>query len=653
MHLNPLKIAMSPSSLPATQQLHCIDYQELQDGMLDMINRNSNVLPTIVDKFNEQDPLNAPIIVGQTVIGHIIGLVPVVGGVLSKVTSALFNMMNKNMKDRSLADQIIEHVSHIIDAKITDNNVKIIKLTTEGVSDVYQLFSDTLSRYLDPNANYSEQQKKDLQEQVLNRFDDVITTVISQQPLVLNLAQSAGLPFYCHCCALFVAAHCDILTNKDSLGLSDNYFKSNLRTLRESIDKFNREIHTAIYQQTSGIFKDDYNKSNTFLSGIYTSGLSFYQTWVKRSFAIELNTPFSRWNSLELYGNDYSHDPKISYYNAYFDIGKDILHRTSMLQSIETYSHIDAIIRIKHNYFSVEKVADSFQYEGCYGVTGDNQDVVKTRTFFTPDSNKAYLSPSQILPSVRYISDTPWGTLHYMVLDDVNNDSFTLGQGNRENKSYLNIPGYCFNGVNLYLSRHNGKQCHDDSGAWLTESAPIFRFYDGYASLLLETENHLPVPQKSYELDLNHGFDTKLSNAQSGYSDMLVGKNCILLNQEAYFCLPSEEPIGKTNSAQKMKILLQCAAENEQQLSVFIRTGNAINGSLIASNEFSLGLNQDNIIYNIKPLLNHPITNNKAYFRTYQLELNCLFTHENESNLYFYLHFSKPNTVLADITVMF
>lgn len=116
-----------------------------------------------------------------------------------------------------------------------------------------------------------------------------------------------------------------------------------------------------------------------FLSGIYTSGLSFYQAWVKRSFAIELNTPFSRWNSLELYGNDYSHDPKISYYNAYFDIGKDILYRTSMLQSIETYSHIDAIIRIKHNYFSVEKVADSFQYEGCYGVTGDNQDVVKTK----------------------------------------------------------------------------------------------------------------------------------------------------------------------------------------------------------------------------------------------------------------------------------
>ncbi|MFN6886768.1 hypothetical protein ACK4SH_34335, partial [Proteus mirabilis] len=80
-------------------------------------------------------------------------------------------------------------------------------------------------------------------------------------------------------------------------------------------------------------------------------------------------------------------------------------------------------------------------------------------TFFTPDSQKAYLSPTQILPSVRYISDTPWGGLKYMVLDDVNNNSFTIGQGNRDNKSYLNIPGYCFNGVNLYLSRHNGKSC--------------------------------------------------------------------------------------------------------------------------------------------------------------------------------------------------
>lgn len=652
MHLNPLKVAISPSSLPATQPLTCIDYQELQEGMLDMINRNSNVLPTIVDKFNEQDPLNAPLIVGQTVIGHVIGLIPVVGGALSKITSALFGLMNKNMKDSSLANQIIEHVSRIIDAKIADNNVKIIKLTTEGIADVYQLFSDSLTRYLDPAMRYSAQQKQDLREQVLSRFDDVITTIVSQQPLVLNLAQSAGLPFYCHCCALFVAAHYDILTNKDKLELSDNYFKSNLKTLRESIDKFNGAIHTTIYQQTSDVFKDDYNKSNTFLSGVYTSGLSFYQAWIKKSFEIEFNTPFSHWNSLELYGNDYSHDPKISYYKAYFDIGKDILHRTSMLQSIETYSHIDAVIRIKHNYLSIEKVADSFQYEGCYGVTGDGRDVLKTDTFFTPDSSKAYLSPSQISPSVRYISDTPWGALHYMVLDDVNNNSFTIGQGGRENKSYLNIPGYCFNGVNLYLSRHNGKQCHDDSGAWLTESAPIFRFYDGYASLTLETENQRLIPQKSYELDLNHGLDTQLSKAQFGYSDILVGKNCILLNQEAYFCLPSEETIGKTDNPQKMEVLLQCAIESEQSLSISVRTGNAINGALVASNTFSLGLHQDNIVYKITPLLNHPVTNNKAYFRTYQLELDYLFTQENESNLYFYLHFSKPNTVLADITIL-
>ncbi|WP_286145904.1 hypothetical protein [Shigella sp. FC1967] len=153
-----------------------------------------------------------------------------------------------------------------------------------------------------PQCVILHNKKKDLREQVLNRFDDVITTIVSQQPLVLNLAQSAGLPFYCHCCALFVAAHYDILTNKDKLELSDNYFKSNLKTLRNSIDKFNSAIHTAIYQQTSTIFKDDYNKSNTFLSGIYVSGLSFYQAWVKRSFEIEFNTPFSRWNSLELYG---------------------------------------------------------------------------------------------------------------------------------------------------------------------------------------------------------------------------------------------------------------------------------------------------------------------------------------------------------------
>ncbi|MEX5485284.1 hypothetical protein IC611_01885 [Proteus mirabilis] len=44
---------------------------------------------------------------------------------------------------------------------------------------------------------------------------------------------------------------------------------------------------------------------------------------------------------------------------------------------------------------------------------------------------------------------------------------------------------------------------------------------------------------------------TQLSKAQYGYSDMLVGKNCILLNHDAYFCLPSEEPIGKVGLSQK------------------------------------------------------------------------------------------------------
>lgn len=66
-------------------------------------------------------------------------------------------------------------------------------------------------------------------------------------------------------------------------------------------------------------------------------------------------------------------------------MGKDILHRTSMLQSIESYSHIDAVIRLKQNYLTPEKEVDSFQYEGCNGVAGDSHDVIKT-THFLPQT---------------------------------------------------------------------------------------------------------------------------------------------------------------------------------------------------------------------------------------------------------------------------
>ena len=58
--------------------------------------------------------------------------------------------------------------------------------------------------------------------------------------------------------------------------------------------------------------------------------------------------------------------------------------------------------------------------------------------------------------------------------------------------------------------------------------------------LPLDTKNHLPTAKKSYELDLNHGFMTQLSKAQYGYSDMLVGKNCIFIKSRCLFCLPSE-----------------------------------------------------------------------------------------------------------------
>ena len=41
--------------------------------------------------------------------------------------------------------------------------------------------------------------------------------------------------------------------------------------------------------------------------------------------------------------------------------------------------------------------------------------------------------------------------------------------------------------------------------------------------------------------------------------------------------------------------------------------------------EFKLTTDQDNIIYKITPLLNHPISDNKSYFYTYQIDLSCIF----------------------------
>ncbi|MEX5485283.1 hypothetical protein IC611_01880 [Proteus mirabilis] len=60
------------------------------------------------------------------------------------------------------------------------------------------------------------------------------------------------------------------------------------------------------------------------------------------------------------------------------------------------------------------------------------------------------------------------------------------------------------------------------------------------------------------------------------------------------------------------------------------RTGDATQGTIIGSAEFKLTTDQDNIIYKITPLLNHPISDNKSYFYTYQIDLSCIFSQEDQ-----------------------
>ena len=112
------------------------------------------------------------------------------------------------------------------------------------------------------------------------------------------------------------------------------------------------------------------------------------------------------------------------------------------------------------------------------------------------------------------------------------------------------------------------------------------------------------------------------------------------------FAYHQKSQLAKVGLSQKITLLLQCAITQEQSLAIVARTGDATQGTIIGSAEFKLTTDQDNIIYKIPPLLNHPISDNKSYFYTYQIDLSCIFSQEDQKSLFSSLFF-EPNTFVG------
>lgn len=548
------KIAINKPYDNPNNKLKWISITDFNQALTDLSNASQTSIPPLFEDMNSENPLIAPAQILGAMASGLSSLIPVIGSAVSTALSAIFSTMNTNFSDEENLNKLLTQVSLLIDNKIDAHTLKEIGLKIEGVSRVQASLTEVLDSFINKKHNKSQLTRDQLKDQLYNRFDDFISAYLLEAPQILHLSEKGGVPFFCQLSAIYILTVTSFLANKENIEMEDAFYEKNLKELEkyslESYNTISKTINKNINELNR--FKD----INTLIRDYYVSGLSSFSAAMNKVFSAKYLKNFITYNSMEIYGDNYyvhnglKDKPYKEMYKDYFNGAPRF--NNNMLQKVNYYYHIDAILRSKNTYpqwpyqpFDQDYEL-SLEYEGCRGTTGDVHDKFVNAEFYKINRSNYTNEISDVHMPARYLSDAPYGSWTYAVME-ADNATYTLGRGNVSGKTSLNLPGYFLNGVLLYNSRPASGECRVDSGKWLSESGPIFRHYDGFATQTIKVVDNVIDKNIVYHADLNHHMKQKDSyNAflTGGSIEPMLGKNIIKLdsNKEVSFQFFLEEP---------------------------------------------------------------------------------------------------------------
>lgn len=365
-----------PSKIKKTKLARAID----KDNFMIPLSRGSNVMTrkaltqsivksSIAGSVDQRLPLgqflNNQVFLGiafimETIIIQGVRAFPA-GNFMGMALSIFFGFLNSKLT--SHPEDMRKELAAITGKMIDENNFKIIILQTQGIHNFYQDFQRTLEQYLN-------KRQSDLRNQVLMKFENVISVAKANLPTLLNLNEQAGLPLYCQAAALIIQSYKDILLNSKELSLDDDYYRANLKNMREDAEAMLGLAQSSILQKREDLWSfDDVSQHYRMM---YGSGYSALLVAFKVSYSVEFEIELNIKNSAELYTHCYSNN--YDWNQVINKIKKDSKKRTSLPYAITAHGHSDAVNRINQYYFDGNGETQGVTYETCSGRVGDGRE---------------------------------------------------------------------------------------------------------------------------------------------------------------------------------------------------------------------------------------------------------------------------------------
>jgi hypothetical protein len=493
-----------------------IEYDKLIKGMVGSINDIQKPAGALLTGM----PLQGLAFLGESILLKILPVFGSLGGpIVGMLFSSLFSYLNGLFS--SDKPSIEAELRRITGEMIDSNNYEIMRLKTQGINDVYADFMKHLDLYMET--------RNDSRDQVLNKFDAFTAVARAELPTLSTLSNGIGMPLYMQAVSLILVAYRELLFRRVELKLDDKYVQTNLRVGLEYAQAWTTKSQEVIREQfnkKSGSFVE----ASTYLRGIYTGGYAMLLAAYRSFYSLQYGVMLEHRNSAELYvtslGQDWS--GTVSRFN------RDILSRKSMLMSLYMVGHKDNVLAISQDYINGIGDRNTLYGESCYSPMGATAAYKVSRDFKINPFTDTDIDGGRIANT--YIANTPYiisgqQKVTYLLGLDTPSGYLQAGVGNTDGLYNVNVPFYCFSGY-AFDEHHKGVTCAANAGWGFETHGGIFRYYEGVdTKVTLAVEGGDLTPGVCYDLDLNTGCMS--TEAQGGYSDILLGKN--VMHHTNYF----------------------------------------------------------------------------------------------------------------------